>query len=131
MDHGLSAGLAPISSDQHSDSLVDVDIRVQNNAKNSVKEGRSLRKSESSESPESPVLAIPAIADIKCQYCGEVLDPDPFYRKIHQCEDKIKAELNPKYNCDICKKNHKKIFQGRTQEEYDEHMALRHSRPGK
>jgi len=48
--------------------------------------------------------------------------------KIHQCPNKHEPEPKPKYNCSICKNNHRKRFEARSQEEYHELVALKHPR---
>ena len=133
MDHVSKADEAPTNVDEYSNSFVSEENKVQGSAKNELKEALPLPKSESLESPESPMDALItklANTKIKCPTCDHW--ETPFYMKIHQCPNVAEPvpEAEPtKYSCGLCIKNHKKRFQASTQQEYDEHIALRH--PGK
>jgi hypothetical protein len=56
---------------------------------------------------------------VKCPTCD--YETEPFYMKIHQCQNVPKPK--PKYNCEVCKKNHKKRFGTDIKEQYDDHMS--------
>jgi hypothetical protein len=92
----------------------------------SVKDGIPLRKSESGESGESAISALQNQNQshnppkVKCPTCDYV--EHPFYMKLHKRHCPNAPKRNYKYNCEICRKNHRKRFGTDIKEQFEDHM---------
>jgi hypothetical protein len=52
----------------------------------------------------------------------------PYYMKIHKLNCPNHTKPKDKYNCPVCKKNHKPTFKTDIKEQYDDHMRSKHRR---
>jgi len=65
-------------------------------------------------------------AKVKCPTCDH--EEVPYYMKIHKLNCPNQTKPKPKYNCPVCKKNHKPTFKTDIKEQYDDHIRSKHLR---